>query len=275
MTIKENLEYAVKKLKENNIEESNLKSKLLLSHILMKPKEYLVINEGKNLSMAEQEAFDRLLEKLLKNVPLQYLTNKQAFYGIEFFVNENVLIPQPDTEILVEEVIKIAKKENKYEILDLCTGSGAIAIALSENLENIIATATDVSDKALEIAKKNDKKHKVIFKQSDMFENLQNKKFDIIVSNPPYIKTDIIKTLDKEAQHEPTLALDGGQDGLEYYRIIINNAYKYLNNNGYLCLEIGDDQKEEVIKLLQKKKYKNIYSKKDLAGNDRIIICKK
>ncbi len=108
-----------------------------------------------------------------------------------------------------------------------------------------------------------------------MFKNLQGQKFDIIVSNPPYIKTDVIGTLSKEVQHEPNLALDGGQDGLNFYRIIINEAPKYLKQNGYLCLEIGDDQKTEIIKMLKDKNYKNIYSKKDLAGNDRVVICNK
>lgn len=118
----------------------------------------------------------------------------------------------------------------------------------------------------------NDYKIKII--QSDLFENIKNK-FDVIVSNPPYIKTDVIKTLDKEVQNEPILALNGGKDGLTIYRKIINQAHKYLNNNGYLCLEIGYDQKEEVIKLIQEtNNYKNIYSKKDLSGNDRIVICK-
>ncbi len=274
LTIKENLEYAIKKLKENDIEECSLKAKLLLSYVLIKPKEFLIINEEKNLSEAEQEKFNRLLEQMIDNVPLQYLVNKQEFYGIEFFINENVLIPQPDTEILVEEVINISNRENKKEILDMCTGSGAIAIALSKNIKNANIIATDISDKALEIAKKNDKENKVNFIKSDMFENLKNKKFDVIVSNPPYIKTDIIKTLSKEVQKEPMLALDGGKDGLNFYRIIINDADKHLNSNGYLCLEIGDDQKEEIIQLLKQKKYKEIYSKKDLSGNDRIVVAK-
>ena len=274
LTIKENLEYAIKKLKENDIEECSLKAKLLLSYVLIKPKEFLIINQEKKLSEEEQEKFYRLLEQMIDNVPLQYLVNKQEFYGIEFFINENVLIPQPDTEILVEEVINISNRENKKEILDMCTGSGAIAIALSKNIKNANIIATDISDKALEIAKKNDKENKINFIKSDMFENLKNKKFDVIVSNPPYIKTDIIKTLSKEVQKEPMLALDGGKDGLNFYRIIINNADKHLNSNGYLCLEIGDDQKEEIIQLLKQKKYKEIYSKKDLSGNDRIVVAR-
>ncbi len=149
MNIKDNLDYAVKLLKDNQIEESILKAKLLLSYVLKKPKEYLIINEKKELSIEEQKEFEDLLVKLSNNIPLQYLTNKQEFYGIEFFVNENVLITQPDTEILVEEVIKIARKEEKKDILDLCTGSGSIAIALSEHLENANIVESYISNNDL------------------------------------------------------------------------------------------------------------------------------
>ena len=180
--------------------------------------------------------------------------------------------------------------QKNIKILDLCTGSGAIGISIAKNIENCEITLSDISKEALEIAQKNcvgvdahidprikkqktNNKIKII--QSDLFENIHDK-FDIIVSNPPYIKTDIIKTLDKEVQNEPILALDGGKDGLDIYRKIIEQSYKYLNENGYLCLEIGYDQKDEVIRLIKETgKYKNIYSKKDLASNDRIIICEK
>lgn len=273
MTINKNLEYAIKMLKENNIEDAIIKAKILLSNILGKPKEYLIINSEQKMEQEKETVLKEYIEKIIKGKPLQYITKKQEFFGIEFYVDENVLIPQPDTEILVEEVIKIASNTNKKSILDLCTGSGAIAISLSENIDNANITATDISDKTLEIAIKNDKKHKVIFKKSDMFETLENEKFDIIVSNPPYIKTEVIGSLDKDVQQEPMIALDGGQDGLDFYRIIANEANEHLNQGGYLCLEIGEDQKEEVIELLEKMNYKNIYSKKDLAGNDRAVIC--
>lgn len=273
MTINKNLEYAIKMLKENNIEDAIIKAKILLSNILGKPKEYLIINSEQEMEQCKETLLKEYIEEIIKGKPLQYITKTQEFFGIEFYVDENVLIPQPDTEILVEEVIKIASNTNKKSILDLCTGSGAIAISLSENIDNANITATDISDKALEIAMKNDKKHKVIFKKSDMFQNLENEKFDIIVSNPPYIKTEIIKSLNKDVQQEPMIALDGGQDGLDFYRIIANEANEHLNPGGYLCLEIGEDQKEEVIELLGKMNYKNIYSKKDFARNDRIIIC--
>lgn len=272
MTIKQNLEYAIKMLNENDIEDARIKARTLLSYVLGKPKEYIIINLEQELE--QENIFKKHIKELIEGKPLQYITQTQEFFGMQFYVDENVLIPQPDTEILVEAVIEIAKKEEKKIILDLCTGSGCIAISLSENIENSDITATDINKTALEIAKKNDKNKKIIFKQSDMFENLESEKFDIIVSNPPYIKTKVIESLEKDVQQEPKLALDGGEDGLKFYRAITENAYKYLNECGYLCLEIGEDQKEEVMELLKSNNYQDICCKKDLSGNDRVIIAK-
>lgn len=171
--------------------------------------------------------------------------------------------------------------------MDLCTGSGAIGISIAKNIRNAEITLLDISKQALKIAEKNylniigieefSDACRINIIQSDLFKNINaNNKFDIIVSNPPYIKTEVIKTLDKEVQNEPIIALDGGKDGLKIYKRIISEGYKFLNSNGYLCLEIGYDQKEEVISIIEKNKtYKNIYSKKDLSGNDRIVVCKK
>jgi len=279
MNIKQALEYGIELLKENNIDEPILKTRIVLANILKENKEHLIIHELEELDETLTNKFKQDIAKLCKNIPIQYITNKQEFMGLEFYVNENVLIPQPDTEILVEEVIDIVKQKGKTKILDLCTGSGAIGISIAKNIDNCEMTLSDISNDALNVAKKNcinngfENEIKII--QSDLFENIQDK-FDIIVSNPPYIKSDIIKTLDKEVQNEPILALDGGKDGLDIYRKIIEQAYKYLNENGYLCLEIGYDQKEDVIKIIEEtKQYKDIYSKKDLAGNDRIVICNK
>ncbi len=270
MTIKQNLEYAVRLLKENNIEDALMKSRILLANILDKPKEFLVINADEELEI--EDMFRKYVRDLIGGKPLQYIIHKQEFCGVDFYVDENVLIPQPDTEVLVEEVVSIANKYDMCSILDLCTGSGAIAVSISKSLDNVNIVASDVSNEALKVAKKNDKDNKIKFITSNMFENIDGK-FDIIVSNPPYIKTKVIDTLSKEVQNEPKLALDGGDDGLDFYRIIANEAYKHLNPSGYLCIEIGDDQKDEVTELLEEMKYQNIYSKKDLAGNDRIIIC--
>lgn len=281
MNIKQALEYGIELLKENNIDEPILKTRIMLAYIFNKNKEYLMIHGEEELSEKLEKKYIASINKLCNGMPLQYITNKQEFMGLEFYVNENVLIPQPDTEILVEEVIDIAKRGNKKKILDLCTGSGAIGISIAKSINECEIILSDISKDALEVAKENCINHKVEDRvniiQSDLFENIdEDAKFDIIVSNPPYIKTDVIKTLDKEVQNEPILALDGGIDGLDVYKRIINEAYKFLNDDGYLCLEIGYDQKNEVIELIEQTgEYKDIYSKKDLAGNDRVVICKK
>lgn len=286
MNIKQALEYGIELLRENNIDESRLKSRIILANILNEAKEYLMVHELEELDEDLIKKFKEHISKLCEQIPIQYITNKQEFMGLEFYVNENVLIPQPDTEILVEEVINIASMQGKTKILDLCTGSGAIGISIVKNIETCEMILSDISNEALKIANKNcktlvgvgvpdDPNNKIKILQSDLFENIQDK-FDIIVSNPPYIKSDVIKTLDKEVQNEPMLALDGGEDGLDIYRKIIEQACEYLNEDGYLCLEIGYDQKEDVIKLIEEtNQYQDIYSKKDLASNDRIVVCKK
>ena len=282
MNIKQLIEKGTKELIEYNIVRPVQKTRMLLANLLNKENEYLIIHLEENVENTIENIFMEQIQKLKQGYPIQYITNKQEFMKQDFFVNENVLIPQPDTEILVEEVIEILKQyksSKEIKILDLCTGSGAIGISIAKYLENVVVTMVDISNKALEIAKINAKNIGVIdrcdFIESDMFENILNKKFDIIVSNPPYIKSDIINQLDKEVQEEPIIALDGGKDGLDFYKIIAKQACNFLNNNGFLALEIGYDQKEEVIELLEaEKKYIDIYYKKDLSGNDRIVICK-
>lgn len=217
------------------------------------------------------------IDKIINGKPIQYITNEQEFMKLKFYVDENVLIPQPDTEIIVEKIID-KFKNNEVKILDLCTGSGAIAVSIAKYIEKSKIIATDISDKAIQIAKLNAEKNlvhkKIDFILSDMFKNIKKDKFDIIVSNPPYIKTKVINNLQKSVQNEPYIALDGGEDGLKFYKIIAENAYKFLKNNGKLYLEIGFDQKEDVIELLEKNnKYNEVTCIKDLADNDRLVIA--
>ena len=278
MNIKQALEEAKNILKSNNFEDSNIIAKELLSYVLKKDKVYLTINSDTALTDTEYAEFTKYIEQIIDGKPLQYITQKQEFMGIDFFVNEDVLIPQPDTEILVETVLDICKRYGKQSlrILDLCTGSGAIAISLSKIL-NTQVFASDVSTKALKVAEKNNVMNntKVEFIESNLFEQINGKKFDIIVSNPPYIKNEEIKSLSKQVQNEPYIALAGGEDGLDFYRKIIDEAYKYINKNGYLCLEIGYDQKEDLIKLIkQNENYEYENCIKDLSNNDRCIIAK-
>jgi len=194
---------------------------------------------------------------------------------MDFYVDENVLIPRPDTEILVEETIKIAQKMQKPKILDLCTGSGAIAISIAKNVPDAEVYGIDISYKALDVAKKNAKElgAKVKFVKSNLFNKLEKMKFDIIVSNPPYIKKSDINYLSDEVKKEPELALDGGYDGLDFYRKITKQEIEYLKFGSYLCYEIGYDQKDDVIDIIKNQEnYSNTYCKKDLGGNDRVIV---
>lgn len=279
MLIKDTIRKGMIILKTNNIEEPNLKARLLMQFILNKSRQYLLVHDDEELTRIQEKAYLEGIEKISKGVPLQHITHSQEFMKMNFYVNEDVLIPRPDTEILVEEVINISNKANKVKILDMCTGSGIIAISLAKYIKNSEITAVDISPKALRIAKLNAKNNnveeKITFIESDLFNNIVKEKYDIIVSNPPYIKNEVIKSLDKEVQKEPYIALAGGEDGLEFYRKIINQGFEYLKFNGYLCLEIGYDQKKEVIDIINsEEKYSEIYAKKDLAGNDRIIIAK-
>lgn len=279
MNIEEILKKEINNLKQNNIENSTLKAKILLANILNVKKEYLLIHSEEEIKQEDKIKYENCIKELIKGKPLQYITNKQEFMGLDFYVDENVLIPQPDTEILVEKAIEIAETTQKNKILDMCTGSGCIAISLAKKINNAQIIAVDISNNALNVANKNainnNVENKIKFINSNMFNNIEEK-FDIIVSNPPYIETETINKLGIEVQNEPHLALDGGIDGLKFYKIIANNAFKYLNENGYLLLEIGYNQQNSVTQLLQDiGKYKNIETVKDLGGNYRVVIARK
>lgn len=284
MKIFEIIEKANNELNKLNIEDGNLKVKILLSNLLNVKKEYLVINSNEDVLLDVENDFFTKLELLKKNYPIQYIINNQSFYGYDFFVNENVLIPQPDTEILVDEVVKYLKElsgfdfNKKVKVLDLCTGSGIIGICIKKALgEKVEVFASDISDKALDVARINANKlnASINFIKSDIFENFSEEflsNFDVIVSNPPYIRTEVINTLSEEVKNEPFIALDGKSDGLYFYKKIIDEGRKYLKECGKIFFEIGYDQKEEVMNLFKEYKYKEIYSKKDFSDNDRIVV---
>ena len=279
MTIMEAIKKGMIELKNENIETPKLKARLLMQFTLNKPRQYIIVNDLNELTKKEEAQYFSSIKKMREGVPLEYITHQREFMKLNFFVNENVLIPRQDTEILVEEVIKIAQKNNYINILDLCTGSGAIAVSLAKYLPNAKITAVDISKEALKIAKKNainnEVENRITFVSSDLFTNLENQKFDIIVSNPPYIREAVMNKLDREVKKEPALALNGGKDGLYFYRKIINQSYQYLKYKGYLCLEIGFDQKIDVIELIENEdKFESTYSKKDLYDNDRIIVTR-
>lgn len=280
MKIKDVLKIGIESLNQIKIEDASLKARILLANILDKNKEYLLIHDEEEINEKIVNLYMQKIEELKNHKPIQYIIKKQEFMGYDFYVDENVLIPQPDTENLVEEVLFIINsiKDKNLKILDLCTGSGAIAISLSKilNSDKILIYGSDISENALKIAQDNAIQNcsKVVFLKSNIFNEINNNyKFDIIVSNPPYIETKTIEELSEEVKYEPHLALDGGEDGLYFYREIIKNAKKYLNPNGYLAFEIGYNQKKQVEKLLEENGYKNIYSRKDLSGNDRVVVA--
>ncbi len=277
MTISELIKKGMIELKNGNIEEPKLKARLLMQYVLNQTRQYVIVNDMEQLEKNKKKQYLEEIKILKKGVPIEHITHQKEFMKLNFFVDKNVLIPRQDTEILVEEVIKIAQKTNAKKILDLCTGSGAIAVSLAKYLPQSEITAIDISNEALKIAKKNaisnNVENQITFVNSDMFTNLNEEKFDIIVSNPPYIKTNVIEKLDIQVKNEPYIALDGGKDGLDFYKKIINESYRYLKYKGYLCLEIGFDQKIDVIELIENtEKFVNTYSKKDLFDNDRIIV---
>jgi len=279
MTIAEAMKKAMNELKNENIEFPKLKARLLMQFVLNVSRQYVIVNDMEEFDKNKEKQYFLLVRKLRQGFPIEHITHQKEFMKLNFFVDENVLIPRQDTEILVEEVINIAKKNNCKKILDLCTGSGAIAVSLAKYLPECKITALDVSNEALKIAKKNaisnEVEDRITFVNSDMFTNLNEQKFDIIVSNPPYIKTSVIKELEDEVKREPHIALDGGEDGLYFYKKIIKECYQYLKFGGYLCLEIGFDQKIDIIELIENEnKFEKTYSKKDLYDNDRIIITK-
>ena len=228
MKIKEVIEEGKNALSKNNIEDNVIITRELLAFVLGVEKQYLVIHLEDELNAEDYIKFKENINKLINGMPLQYITNNQEFMGLNFFVNENVLIPQPDTEIIVEETLKKCKElllqNGKIKILDLCTGSGAIAVSLENFLgDKAEVFASDISTKALDVAKNNNEKNNtnVRFIESNLFENIQEQKFNIIVSNPPYIRSNVINNLPKQVQNEPHLALDGGEDGLKFYKKIM------------------------------------------------------
>lgn len=253
-------------LKRNDIDIRE--ARLLLAHALK-----VSVNELIKTTYCTDEQVDEyltLIEKRVNNIPFAYIVGHKEFMKLDFIVNENVLIPRADTEILVEEALKYRKSK----ILDMCTGSGCIAISMAYySNENAEVSAADISEKALKVAQMNAMLNEVnvSFINSDLFENVKEK-YEMILSNPPYIKKEAIGNLQIEVQKEPVIALDGGESGLEFYERIVPKAKEHLEIGGVLILEIGYDQAEDVKKLMQEYEYKNIRIIKDLDQNDRVVI---
>ena len=239
-----------------------------------------------------EEKYMELIRRRAERIPLQHITGVQEFMGYTFRVNPHVLIPRQDTETLVTEAAKTIqstpreklsffeklKGRKEWDVLDLCCGSGAVGISLAKICSNVKVTATDISAEAVETAEANaeDLRVKVRFITGDMFEPVKGRKFDMIVSNPPYIRTNMISILQEEVKdHEPLNALDGGRDGLDFYRTIVEKAADFLKPEGFLLVEIGHDQGEDLRKMLKDSgKYSPAVVIKDLPGRDRVVKCK-
>ena len=271
------LKYGDRILSEAGIEEHLIDSGLLLQHITGRDRTFIYTYGDEDVLSGEQErSYKDALEKRRNRIPLQLITGKTDFMGLDFFVSENVLIPRIDTEFLVEEALKMVN--DGAEVLDMCTGSGCILLSLMKYKNDIRGVGADISDAALCLAEKNAEAlgiENVRFIKSDLFENISDR-FDFILCNPPYIKSKDIEELMEEVRcHEPLSALDGGEDGLDFYRRIASGAKEYLYGGGSLIFEIGHDQGEDVAHILEKNAYGNIEVFKDYSGNERVVKCLK
>ena len=228
------------------------------------------------INYAQNKKIQRAIKKRLKFIPISKIFHSANFYGLNFFVNKNVLSPRNETEIMVEQALQILKNIKNPRVLDLCSGSGIIGITIKKKIQDAVVTCLDISKKALYVAKKNAKIHgaDIKFVKSNMFEILKKEQsYDMIISNPPYIKTSDLASLDDEVKkNDPLIALNGGIDGLEFYKTISHNAQNYLKNDGVILVEIGFNQASQVKKLFQNN-FENIQVLKDYGGNDRVIIA--
>ena len=264
-------------LEKAGISEAKLDARLLLEYICGTDHSTLLAHPDREVSEKELSEYENALERRSKREPVAYILGTWDFMGLSFKVNSDVLIPEQDTEILVEEAMRFL--EDGMRFMDLCTGSGCIALSLLNYTNSTTALCTDISEAALKVAKENASNlgfsERTEFVQTDLFPELpaDGSKFDLIVSNPPYIESSVIETLAPEVKDfEPRLALDGDADGLKFYRRIVENAPAYLYSSGYLIMEIGYNQADAVVELLNNKGcYHDIEVIKDYAGNDRVI----
>ncbi len=272
MNLSSALLYGRKTLENAQIADAQVDAWQLLEYVCGCDRSYYYLHMDEALSADQEEAYRNCIQRRAARIPLQHITGKAYFMGLEFLVNEYVLIPRFDTEVLVEEVLNHIK--GGEHILDMCTGSGCILLSLLHERPDCTGVGADISEKALEVAKRNADKLNIPVNliQTDLFEHIVQK-YDIIVSNPPYIQTEVIATLEDEVKkHEPMLALDGMADGLYFYRKIIAQAMDFLKEKGILCFEIGYDQGEAVSALMREHGFEQVVVIKDLSGLDRVVL---
>jgi release factor glutamine methyltransferase len=285
LQIKEIISVAENVLREASDADYKVDAEILLCHAINYDPQKIFMNWAKEVDDDHAEIFFAMVQKRAEGTPVQYLTNEQSFKGLRFYVDENVLIPRPETETLVDEVLAYLKDNRAAKnVLDLGTGSGIIAVSLAKKASSLKITASDVSENALAIAEKNASrfgvKDRIKFVRSDVFGEFKTgfmgPKWDVVVSNPPYIKSPVLPTLQREIyEHEPMTALDGGEDGLDFYRRIIDGAPTFLRKTGAVFLEIGYDQAHDVTTLFRKNgNYVRVALTPDISGHDRVISAR-
>ena len=270
---------AYQKLKNNNIRSALLDSELLMAKVIKKSREYIILNSNEDINKKDYDNFQSMVYQRSKGKPIAYLTNKKFFWKYEFFVNKDVLIPRPDTEIIIEQVLEIYKNKKKINFLDIGFGSGCILLSILKERKDFIGTGVDISNHALKVCKINANKLGVKSRfrlfNSDI-DKFSLGKYDLIISNPPYIKNNDLKYLENDViKFEPKLALDGGLDGISEIRKVVKKSSELIKTGGKLILEIAHNQKKEVRKLLKKNSFYINSVIRDLANNDRCIISTK
>jgi release factor glutamine methyltransferase len=281
-TVEQVMQQGKNLLRRHEVVQGVLDAELLLMHVLSFSRVQLFSRSKDEISKEDIDFYEQLLHKRVQGVPLQYLTHSQEFMSLPFYVDERVLIPRGDTELLVETVLDYGQKENMQVLMDIGTGSGCIPISLTYYMPSLRMIGVDISDQALEVARSNAAKNrmneKIAWMSSDLFAAIPLEcigLLDGIISNPPYIPTKEIDTLMKEVrEYEPFNALDGGADGLDFYRKLAKEGKRYIRNDGFLFLEIGYNQGETVKQLLKEHGYRDIHVRKDLESRDRVVLAR-
>ena len=279
MNIENIMNEGINILQKNKIANPQLDSEILLSNSIKRDKKHIILNPKEILNSEQLGKFKSLIERRKKGEPIAYIINKKEFWKDEFFVNKDVLIPRPDSELIIEQVLKVYSKDDQLQVLDIGTGSGCILLSILKERSNFYGTGIDISKKSINVSKFNAKQlnltNRVKFFHSSV-DNFNNGKYDIIVSNPPYIEQLSLKYLEKDVVNfEPKLALSGGFDGFSKIRKVINKASILIKKNGKFILEIGFNQKNKVIKILKEEGFYVNKAIKDYGNNDRCIISTK
>ena len=274
-TLRELLDWGRTALALAGVPDAGLDAWYLMEYVFEMDRAHYFLREEEKADPQQEERYRDFIVQRSSRVPLQHLTHQAWFMGLEFYVDGRVLVPRQDTEILVEEAVK--RLGSGQKVLDMCTGSGCILLSILKFMPDCQGTGVDISEAALEVARMNGKRLDIpaVFSKSDLFEQIDGY-YDMIVSNPPYIPTSVIGSLEDEVRRfDPALALDGGEDGLDFYRRLIGASRDYLSPGGWLLLEIGHDQREAVLRMMEKAGYKELQAVSDLAGHDRVVMGQK